>query len=214
MTMPGFAAKANRDLVDRVASIELAIRNMQKTPRNAPVTTDYHLYGDQVSTGPRYMVSGVSWGTTGTGGQLYTQYLGQMPTDMVFSTMSLYVQTVNGATATLGLYTGQALNAMTLQSEITVSMANSAVSGVTYPAPISVPRETFVIAGLRMNTGATAPVFGALSPSGGGLPGLTVAGAGFGCARYNTTGLVAQPSTLDATTGFTGVSSSLWISLS
>lgn len=210
MTLPGMPVTAgDKTLVDRVARLELAIRNMQKAPGQAPVTTDYHLYGDKISSGARLTAVPNNFGTPGTSGQLHRQFVGVLPTDMVLTEASFFVNTVNGGTAQIGVYTGSNFNSMGLVASGTPAMANNSLATITFPS-LSVSRATLFAICLILNVSSSSISIGSLNP-GGNLLGLVNTPTGGGCARYNTTGLSSFPTTLDFTMGWTSQISSIWV---
>jgi hypothetical protein len=212
VTLPGLPVTAgDKSLVDRVARLELAIRNMQKAPGQVPVTTDYHLYGDKVSSGARLTAVPNNFGNPGTTGQLHRQFIGALPTDMVFTNASFFVNTANAGTAQIGVYTGSAFTGMTLAASGTPTLANNTVATITFPS-LSVPRTTLVAVCLLFNVGSSSLSVGGLN-SGGNCLGLVNTSNGGGCAKYNTTGLSSFPATLDFTAGWTSLTSSLWVAL-
>lgn len=185
---------------------------MHKAPQQAPVTTDYHLYGDKMSTGPRYMATPVSRGTVSTFGLLYGQYLGKTPTDMSFTSASLYVDTANSAAIRLGIFTGPTVESLTLQESGSPIVIGGSVVSITFPS-LYVPRSTVVVVGIILDTGTTAPLLGGFNPSNGTCQGLVGAVPGAGLSKYSTT-VGSMPAAIDLTYNWTAVSSNIWVALS
>lgn len=211
MTLPGLpVTTGDKTIVDRVARLEQTIRNMQKEPTPPPISTDLHFYGDKISTGPRYLATPITYGAASTSGQLYSQYVGTMPNDMVFSSLLMYTSVANSATASLGVFTGPALNSMTLQTTVTPTLANTTVSVTALPSQLIVPRATYLVVCLLLNTGSSLPSLGGFSPTNGGCAGLVGSGVGGGSAKFASTG-VSMPTTADFTTGYNLLTTNLWV---
>lgn len=212
--LPGRPVSAlDRTPIDRIAAIELSIRNMQQATPQTPIHSDREAYGDILTTGPRVMASPFSFGATATAGQVYSAYVGECLTETTFTAARIYCGTANSATAQIGVYTGTDLSAMTqVYASGTITLTNSTLHTATLPTPLDCMRETLLAVCLLLNTSTTAPTLAALAPLNGNLAGLTGAGTGTGFQKLGTN--LSLPATANLTTGWAAiVGATAWAAL-